>query len=294
MLRRFLGHLKRYLGNERGTSAGIIAGVTWGGLAASAAAGAGAAGAGYALSGGGGEDGMMRQGYDVVTLPQYSFTEPRLRLASDFVSDNISRMSRGEYPSYYGKALPKLRENMSRPNYQTYFGRPGDRSGTVNDAMAMGAMTGLKGKTAMAPANKLLKDYADKETAIDEYLTKMGVDVMMRDATAFPALAAAMPKGPDAQVVSYGGFTQPATNDSSALLNALGNYIGNSSLNLGNATTTTPTYDYNYWNSKNKASTIPTNYDWSGWNGVTSQPPAGYSNAYRPGNSYATSQWSNL
>ena len=51
-------------------------------------------------------------GPSVVTMPEYSFTEPRLKLTSDFISQNIERMMEGKYPAYYEEATPHIRRSM--------------------------------------------------------------------------------------------------------------------------------------------------------------------------------------
>lgn len=152
-------------------------------------------------------------GPQVITLPQYSFTEPRLQTTSDFISNNIDRMNRGEYPTYYQNALPTLRENMSRPLRETYYGRPGERTGAINAAMETGSITGIGPRTANAQATKQIRDYTDKESAIDEYLTKMGVDIMSQDAYRFPQLSMSMPKGPDATVLPGQSYSIPESPD---------------------------------------------------------------------------------
>jgi hypothetical protein len=150
---------------------------------------------------GGDGGGTYVQPNEFLQYPQYSYTEPRIRLTSDFVSDNIQNMAEGNFPSYYQKAYPKLRENLSRQNYQTYFGRPGQRTGAVQGAMEAGAMTGIGPKATNFQVNKQLQDYADKETAIDEYLTKLGVDITSSASVQFPQLSNQIPQGPQGQVV---------------------------------------------------------------------------------------------
>lgn len=140
-------------------------------------------------------------GYDVVTMPQYSFTEPRLRLTSDYISQNIERMMRGEYPSWYDKAQPVMREGMMRGLNQSMYGRPGERTGAVQSAMDVGAQLGVGPKAAMSQTRKLYSDYLDKSSQIDEYLTGLGVDIMRSGEQTYLQGSMAMPKGPDAQIV---------------------------------------------------------------------------------------------
>lgn len=163
----------------------------------------------------------------VQVMPQYSFTEPRLQASSDFVQGNIERMGRGEYPSYFGNALPMLRENMSRPLYETYYGRPGERQGVLQGAYEAGAATGIGPRSTMGNVQKTLRDYATKEKEIDEYLTKLGVGIMHEDAARMPQLSSGMPKGPDAQLAyptmfQAGGQAQPNLSGMGSSLAQLG------------------------------------------------------------------------
>jgi hypothetical protein len=164
----------------------------------------------------------------IVTLPQYSFTEPRLRLTSDFIASNIERMNRGEYPTYFSSALPTLREGMSRPLKKTYFGVPGDRSTSVTSLIeSAAARTGAGPAVAAKQTNRALAEYAEKETAIDEYLTKLGVDIMSQDAYRFPSLSMSMPEGPTSVVIGGTPYNIPAQPDyMSSIGSSLGNFFG--------------------------------------------------------------------
>ena len=164
----------------------------------------------------------------VVTMPQYSFTEPRLNQTSDFISQNIQRMSEGKLPAYLDKAMPSMRNNMARQNRSTYFGSPGQGGPGVLDAVkSAGAATGIGPKATMMQTNKALYDYGTREKEIDEYLTKLGVDVMQEDAYRFPSMSMQMPKGPDAQIVGGQSYNQPQKPDyMGQAIGAIGNAVG--------------------------------------------------------------------
>lgn len=189
-----------------GALSGALSGAAMGSVVPGIGTALGAIGGGLAglLGGFGGGEGMQ-QGYDIVEMPQYSFTEPMLRQTSDYLSDAMSRLGRGEYPSYYENALPTLRKAMADPLYQTYYGRPGERSGLVQQAMQVGAMTGLGPKSTNVQASKQMQNYATQEQQIDQYLTQIGVDVMNQQAQQIPQYMMSMPQGPNAQIVNYMG-----------------------------------------------------------------------------------------
>jgi len=177
--------------------------MSFGAIAASVGGALAGAGASYGLSqlGGGGEGSSA--GYNVQTMPQYSFTEPRLKLASDYVSQNISRMAEGKYPSYWDKLSPLIKGGLQSDLYRTYYGQPGNRTGSIQDAMSIGAMTGLKGKAAGAPANKQLMDYNNKSSSIDQYMASLGLNVMQQGEQTYLQGATSIPTGPNAQIVPW-------------------------------------------------------------------------------------------
>lgn len=153
------------------------------------------------------------QGPQVITMPQYSFTEPRLNLTSDFITQNLQNMMEGKLPAYYEAARPKMREAAGRDLKETYFGRPGERAGLTQMAQEVGASSGLGPKGTQAQVSKQFKDYSRKEQQIDEFLTQLGVDVAREGAMAFPQMSTGMPAGPQSTVIgpyAYGGNEQPS------------------------------------------------------------------------------------
>lgn len=153
-------------------------------------------------------------GPQVVTLPQYSFTEPRLKLTSDFISGNLQNLSEGKFPTYYQNAMPTLKKNMSTALRDTYFGSQGMQGpGILQQVRDTGAALGTGAKAVVARENKALYDYAAKETQIDEYLVKLGVDIAQNDARTFTQLSIGMPQGPSAVVLGGQGYNVPQAPD---------------------------------------------------------------------------------
>lgn len=178
--------------------------MTW---MAAAVAGSSVIGAGTSMYQGAKNRAAMKDsmGYDIVDAKQYSFTEPNLRLTSDFLSDSMQRLGEGKAPAYWDEAMPEIRKGMSDPLYETYFGRPGERSGIVQQSMNVGAMTGAGPKGAMAHSSKAMKDWAMQESQIDRYLAEMGVKVRAQEAKYLPMYMMNMPEGPSQSIVNYGG-----------------------------------------------------------------------------------------
>lgn len=201
--------------------------------------------------GGAGDMGNGESGYDIVQMPQYSFTEPRLRLASDYVSQNLERMQRGEYPSWYDKAQPIMRQGMMRGLNESMYGRAGERTGALQQANDQGAILGVGPKASWAQGRKLLGDYMQKSSAIDEYLTGLGVNIMQQGEGTYLQASNSMPRGPETQIVGYGGAVPSGGgSNNNAWLNAAAtaaNMWGSGAFSKNNNTPTTgvgPTGNY--------------------------------------------------
>lgn len=198
---------------------GITAGMFLAATAASTAIGAGAS----MYSARQGRKAMGQQGYEY-TPKQYSFTEPMQKTMAEYKMRQLDSMSMGKMPAWYEAAMPKLRANMQRANRRTFFGDRGlgGGGGVMKTAMGIGAQAGLGPRKMMAQTNKALYDYSVKENEIDEYLTKLGVDVTMN--TQGQILGSTPTQsGPGSQFVSGG---MPNQYDPS-MMNAVGQ-IGSS------------------------------------------------------------------
>ena len=168
---------------------------------------------------------QLKQGYDVVQMPQYSWTEPNRKLLSDYLSGGLQSIQAGNPPTWWQNAQPKLQAGMSRQNALTYFGNPGTRQGAVGNAMSIGAMAGLKGKRAMTPGLQANQEYANREAAINDYLTQLGVNVTQQSENSYMQGLMGMPGGPESQIVNLMGGVSQGNNwagQIAPLANALG------------------------------------------------------------------------
>lgn len=196
--------------------------MSWANVAIIAASAIGAGSSIYGASQAG--KGAQSGGTGLAVMPQYSFTEPRLRLTSDYLSDNITRMSQGEFPAYWDKLSPVVKQGMQRDLSQTYFGGPGMGPGLLDQARSLGAMTGIGPQATNRRVSSALDEYANKKKSIDEYLAGLGIQIMDRASTAFPALAAQMPTGPNSQMYQWGG--QAGYQPDMSGMNAAGQTLG--------------------------------------------------------------------
>ncbi len=163
--------------------------------------GAGAGALGGALFGGKGESTQAQPAsYQWLQNPQYSFTEPRLRLASDFVSQQIERMGRGEFPAWYDKIAPQMKQQAKQGLAQQYQGIPGLTPGVLGAQEAYGVKRGLgRGAAAGETYGAQLQKWTEQANAVDRYIAQMGAGAQERGAVQFPQMAAQMPQGPQGQ-----------------------------------------------------------------------------------------------
>lgn len=180
--------------------------MSWAGVAI---AGIGAAGgiASSAMNKGKGKSGVT--GPQVVQMPTYPWTEGLQKTSADFISQNIERMSEGKFPQYFEKASPQIREGMGRQLRETFYGSPMGGPGIMDTVRSAGAATGAGPASTIQQTNKAAQAYATKSQEIDEYMAKLGVGIMQKDAYSFPALAQNQAKGPDAKVIGGQGYNIP-------------------------------------------------------------------------------------
>ena len=184
-------HFKRTMKNERGF---------WSALAGMLPSVLGAAGAGMSMFGNNKNKGSPG-GWAVQQMPTWSWNEGVRKTAADYASQGLQNMQQGRFAPWYENAMPAMRESMSRGNRQAYYGVPGERTGAMNAGMEAGALTGLGPRGANANVLKLGRSYADRESQIDEYLQKMGVDVNLQSQGTYLNSINQAPQGPPSQVV---------------------------------------------------------------------------------------------
>lgn len=164
-----------------------------------------------------GSGGSYTQGYDIVQYPTYPWAATNQKYLSDYYGGELERIRKGQNPEWWANAQPQIREGMSRGNYQATYGRPGERTGTMQTATEAGALTGLGARSTMAQTSKAAKDYAERERAIDEYLAGQGVGINQAGAQFAAQGLQNLPRGPETQLQPVGQMTQ--ANSSGQLAN---------------------------------------------------------------------------
>jgi hypothetical protein len=227
----------------------------------------------------------------VVEHPQYSFTEPRMQLTSDFLSQNLNRLNSGQQSAYMQAAMPQMRSLMSDPLREQYYGRSGERGGVLADTAAMGAATGLGPRATAAYTQKALRDYTTKEGAIDQYLTQLGVNVQQQDAYNFANMSMQMPRGPEVSVVGApaAAYQQPQYPDYTGMMSQMAagyGYNGQQQQQGGSQQGAAPYA----WQGNNQYTPMPANYP--GYTGAQNPAYQGTGQQYGP-TSAAVAPWDN-
>lgn len=140
----------------------------------------------------------------VVTHPQYDFTEGRLRTASDFLEGSIAALGRGEEMPWISNYMPGIEAGMKKQLRDRYFGS-GNQPGEFNIAQQSASIGGLGAGAAQAQVSKSLQDWQNRSAAIDTEITNLRSGMQSQAAMSFPQMAGAMPRGPEVSVVGAGG-----------------------------------------------------------------------------------------
>ena len=160
-------------------------------------------GLGGGMMGGGGQP-AEPGGWNWLQNPQYSFTEPRLRLTSDFITQNLNRINQGQFPAWYEGISPLLRKEQKKGLQETYYGG-GFGPGVLESTQAYDVARGTgRGASAGRNYGTQLQKYAEQSNSIDEYISKMGYEAQREGAYQFPQMSMQMQGGPQGQWGQYG------------------------------------------------------------------------------------------
>lgn len=152
--------------------------------------------------------------YQLIHLPQYSRTEPRLGLQSDMLTDLFNQQRKyletGELPPYLRRGSEASRSMLEEPLYKTYFGRPGERTGAITAAGETGALSGLGPKSLFAQTSKKLQDYEESSKQIDNFLFGYAMEEMYRRFAEAGQQSISMPSGPPVMGAGGQAYNIPA------------------------------------------------------------------------------------
>lgn len=214
-------------------------------------------GGGSALTGMLGNQNRKGGGYDIIYPQQPSYSEPRMRLTSDFITQNLNRLNEGKFPSWYEGISPLLKKQQQLGLNQAYYGDQ-FQPGILNQTAAYDAARGLgTGAAASKSYGSQLQKYSQQEKQIDDYISQLGYQAQETGATQFPQLSMQLSADERAWGTPVGMYpvsSQPNTWDSiSSILGGMAGAIPwASAFNQGGTTNTGSTqtggtsgYDYN-------------------------------------------------
>ena len=97
----------------------------------------------------------------------------------DYDQDQLARLQRGEAPSWFTNAMPKLRDYQMQQLNNQYFGNQGQRGSSMyGRAMEEGALAGIGGRASLARAGQVSNDYANQAAGIDDMITRAQLGIM--------------------------------------------------------------------------------------------------------------------
>jgi len=143
-------------------------------------------------------------GYDVVESPTYDWAEGSQKDANTYMRDQLNQMQRGEEPQWMQNTLGPMQQQMQQSNRDRFYGSAG-RPGVLRDVQGMGAVTGIGPKATMAKSMQAEYDFMTEGNKIDQYINSLKFGHMSQASQTVPQQLAGMPRGPESQVVSYGG-----------------------------------------------------------------------------------------
>ena len=132
----------------------------------------------------------------MIMAPQWRGTEDMFNAMQSSVTDTISRHEQGLAPRSFDKYAPYLRQNLERGVQTTYYGRPGDRTGSIQAAHEAGAQSGTGSKPGTANVNRVLQRYEEASLGIDEEIEKFRFETTQREYGTAMMAGIQMPQGP--------------------------------------------------------------------------------------------------
>ena len=195
-------------------------------------------------------------GYDIIYPKQPSYSEPRMRLTSDFITQNLQRIMEGKFPAWYEGISPLLKKQQQQGLNQAYYGDQ-FQPGILNQTAAYDAARGLgTGAAASKTYGSQLQKYSTQEKAIDDYISQLGYQAQETGAYQFPQLSMQLSQDERAWGSPVGMYQVPTqANGWDSVSNLFGSMagavpwmsaLGSTGTNTGAGNTgTTDSYSYN-------------------------------------------------
>jgi hypothetical protein len=162
---------------------------------------------------GGGIGGMFGGGNEAgaqwLQNPQYSFTEPRMQLTSDYVSKGLQALQEGKPPTWFSNWEPIERKKRMGSLYQQYYGgqdaygRDTFGPGLLATQVGQDVAAGRVGASGSSNYAKQLANYSGIAQAIDDYLSQLGSQAMETAEGRYLGTSLQIPEGPSGRWEGY-------------------------------------------------------------------------------------------
>ena len=146
----------------------------------------------------------MQQGYDIVDADKYSWTDQTQQGLNSYWMDMMKKMQAGQQPAWMQNTLDPMQQSAQQNLRGNVYGT-GGRPGTLRDIMGMASGAGVGPAGAMSKGSQHIVDYLTESDKIDQYFNQMKFGGMQSMAMGAPQQAAALPRGPEQQVVNFMG-----------------------------------------------------------------------------------------
>jgi len=147
-----------------------------------------ASAAGSAISGAMNKPG--KQGTDSYVPPWYNelgmLSLENNKLGSTYLRNQLNALAAGQLPGGMQKYLDAIQLYRMRELQKDLYGRPGAH-GQLDDAMAIGAITGTGPKRAQALTRTAMMDYADRQQAVSDFINQNAYNYMSQANRFVPA-----------------------------------------------------------------------------------------------------------
>lgn len=185
----------------KGAMSGAAGGAMLGAKTGNPYVAAGGAVVGGLMGAFGGEEGTAPVRHqDWLQNPQYDWTEGLLKDQAGFYGDELSRIRRGEAPAYWDSLEGSIRNQQQGDLDLRYFGREGERGGSIMDIMqSAGAQGGIGMRGTNANVTKGLRDFSRERQTIENYITQLRAGEMQNAYNTIPGGINALSQGPEGE-----------------------------------------------------------------------------------------------
>ena len=166
-------------------------------------------------------------GYEIIYPKQPSYSEPRMRLTSDYITQNLQRIMEGKFPAWYEGISPILKKQQQQGLNEAYYGDQ-FQPGILNQTQSYDVARGLgRGASASKTYATQLQKYATQEKAIDDYISQLGYQAQESGAYQFPQLSMQLSQDERAWGTPVGMYQVPTqSNGWDSLASVLGGVAG--------------------------------------------------------------------